>query len=90
MVWTLGILNSEKNRYAEQFINQNGVKCILNMVQMYGIEADEFDEELESVVTYCLTSSCYDNERDYECNIYTHHYLPPNNFGHEVTKKKIF
>ena len=36
------------------------------MVQMYGIEADEFDEELESVVTYCLTSSCYDNERDYE------------------------
>jgi len=33
---------------------------------MYGIEADEFDEELESVVVYCLTSSCYENERNYD------------------------
>lgn len=32
---------------------------------MYALEADEFDEELESVVTYCLTSCCYDNEREY-------------------------
>lgn len=24
----------------------------------------EFDEELESVVTYCLTSSCYEGDCD--------------------------
>jgi hypothetical protein len=66
MVWTLGILNADKPRYAEQFINQSGIVTILNLVQMYGIEADEFDEELESVVVYCLTSSCYENDRDYD------------------------
>ena len=60
MVWSLGILNSEKNRYAEIFMAENGINIILKLVEQYGILADEFDEELESVVTYTFTSSCYD------------------------------
>ena len=66
MVWSLGILNSEKNRYAEIFIQNDGINTILKLVEQYGLLADEFDEELESVVTYTFTSSCYDQDREYQ------------------------
>ena len=64
LVWSIGILNSEHNRYADMFINSNGVNIVLKLVNDYSIYND-FDEEFEAVVTYTLTSSCYENDRGY-------------------------
>ena len=37
----------------------------MKLVEVYRSLDDEFDVELEQVVTYTLTSACYDNDRDY-------------------------
>ena len=66
LVWSAGLLNAEKNRYAEIFCNQGGVDIVLSMVNSYGIIDNDFDTELESVCTYCLTNVCYGGSQRYE------------------------
>jgi hypothetical protein len=65
MVWGLGILNAEHTDYSTIFVNLGGIEIVLEISNNYSIIIGDPDDELDSVVTYALTSSCYENERDY-------------------------
>ena len=65
LVWSLGILNAEYAPFSDEFVKFNGIGTVLELINTYGNWAD-YDEELETVVTYALCSACYDNERNYE------------------------
>ena len=35
LAWTLGILNSEKNEYSNLFIEYDGIKVLLNLIEVF-------------------------------------------------------
>lgn len=65
------MLNYELTKYSNIFFSSGGVTACLQIVEQYLSQSEEgneeLEEELESVTTYALTSSCYEGDYyDYE------------------------
>lgn len=64
LICGLGILSAEKKVYADQFLNQNGIAVVIKVYQEFTDYSDD-NLEIESAVTYALTSPVFDESRDY-------------------------
>lgn len=71
LVWSLGMLNAERPEFSNVYLESGGVMVCLRLMEQYHCHCEmmgsQFEEELESVVTYALTSSCYEGDfKDYK------------------------